>query len=430
MIDSGFIYALIQNPDNARQAIQTGFSKEDFQDNYYRAYGLIVKHFEQSSGKNPTLDAVITTTGLTIEDSGYDFGFLFNEMQKRRLFRQVQKLIENVGGHLRTNEPSKALESIKALAKSEFGATGSVTPKTPHDVKQAVLDNLQRVRSGFAGVALPWESLTNLTMGMWEETATYIVARPGVGKTQVAVLTAHQAIKEKRKVLFISPEMSKAELAERFFVLESGVSATNMMQGTLSSFEEKHLMKSMNDPSCLEGLFMIDSEDDLSAGGMDASIRLIEPDLVIVDSIYMLHFKGSKGERTELAVDWIRQASKFHKVPFLGIHQLNRSATKDSKHGGGFDTSAIALSDQLLWDAHAVFLLEQDADMKADRQLRIHVGKLRRGAHPNKTFTVNFDLETMNFSEVEESSTASFQDTEAHEPSWGQYNVNPFDEAE
>lgn len=428
MIDAGFIYTLLKSEEHTQQAIQTGFAREDFEGGHHRAYNLIVDHFERTSGKLPTLNAVIQATGLEIEDSGYDFGFLYSEMQKRRLFRQIQNLIGKAGDHLRANDPAKALEEIKELTKGELGATGHVSPKTAHDVKQQVLDNLNRVRNGFAGVALPWESLTNLTMGMWPETATYIVARPGVGKTQVSVLTAHKAIKEGRKVLFISPEMSKAELAERFFVLESKVSASNMIHGTLSSFEEEKLMKVMDDPSRLEGLFMIDNDDDLTAGGMDSAIRLIEPDLVIVDSIYMLHFKGNKSERTERAVDWIRQGSKIHKVPFLAVHQLNRMATKDAKHGGGFDTSSIALSDQLLWDAHAVFLLEQDADMKADRRLKIHVGKLRRGAHPGKPFNVNFDLDKMDFSEIEE--IEEFQDVEASSEPWANYNVNPFSDVE
>ena len=426
MIDSGFIYTLLQSTDHAQQAIQTGFTRDDFQEGYHRAYKLITDHYESTAGQIPKLDAVSTATGLEITDSGYEFGFLYGEMQKRRLFRQVQTLMGKAGDHLRANDPAKALEAIKDLAKSELGATGHVSPKTAHDVKQQVLDNLNRVRNGFAGVALPWDSLTNLTMGMWPETATYIVARPGVGKTQVSVLTAHKAIKEGRKVLFISPEMSKAELAERFFVLESKVSASNMIHGTLSSFEEEKLMRVMDDPATLEGVFMIDNDDDLTAGGMDSAIRLIEPDLVIVDSIYMLHFKGSKSERTERAVDWIRQASKVHKVPFLAVHQLNRMATKDAKHGGGFDTSSIALSDQLLWDAHAVFLLEQDADMKADRRLKIHVGKLRRGAHPGKPFNVNFDLDKMDFSEIEDIGEG-FDDAEAVSEPWANYNVNPFD---
>lgn len=427
MIDSGFIYAALASKENVQQAVQGGFENADFTEGYHRAYQLIVDHYSKSKGELPTVEAVANGTGLDIEDSGYDFGFLYSEMQKRRLFREVQSLIGVAGGHLRANDPVAALDAIKDLTRNEISSTGQVKPSKPHDLKGKVLENLERVRSGFAGVALPWESVTNLTMGLWPQTATYIVARPGVGKTQVAVLTAHKAIKEGRKVLFISPEMSKAELAERFFVLESQVSATNMMTGCLTSFEEVKLKAAMDDPNSLEGIYMIDNEDDLSAGGMEAAIRQIEPDLVIVDSIYMLHFKGVKSERTEKAVDWIRQSSKVYNVPFLGIHQMNRMATKDAKHGGGFDTSSIALSDQLLWDAHAVFLLEQDADMKADRRLRIHVGKLRRGAHPGKPFDVKFDLEAMDFSEIE-NIEPEFDDTEADNSPWARYNVNPFNE--
>ena len=73
-----------------------------------------------------------------------------------------------------------------------------------------------------------------------------------------------------------------------------------------------------------------------------------------------------------------------------------------------------------------MFLLEQDSDMRADRRLRIHVGKLRRGAHPAKAFNVNFNFDTMDFSEVEDVDD-QFVDSESESRPWANYDVNPFD---
>jgi replicative DNA helicase len=242
--------------------------------------------------------------------------------------------------------------------------------------------------------------MTDLTMGLWPATATYFVARPGVGKTQVATLIARDTWRSGKRVLIISPEMSKSEIAERFFVVQAGVSAGDIVRGRLSSFAEDKLFGMIKDLEGNDGVYVIDSTDDLTPNGMDIAIAAVKPDLVAVDSIYMLRFKGDKMERTMRAVDWIRQAAKRHNVPFVAFHQLSRQATKDKKQGGGYDTSAIALSDQLLWDAHAVFIMEQDTDMKADRRLKFHVGKLRRGSHDGEPIEVHWDFDGMRFEEI------------------------------
>jgi hypothetical protein len=146
---------------------------------------------------------------------------------------------------------------------------------------------------------------------------------------------------------------------------------------------------------------------------MEAAIQTLKPQLVAVDSIYMLRFKGDKSERTNAAVDWIRTASKRHAIPFVAFHQLSRNATKDKKHGGGYDSSAIALSDQLLWDAHAVFIMEQDSDMKADKRMKFNVAKIRRGDSSADPVNCRWDFDAMLFDEVlQERKGEQFKDSD------------------
>jgi len=174
-----------------------------------------------------------------------------------------------------------------------------------------------------------------------------------------------------------------------------------VMRGTLSDFEYRKLKDCIQSNRDADGLFIVDSDDDLSIGGLETAIRICKPDIVAVDSIYMLHIKGDKTERTMRAVDWIRAGSKKFNVPFVCFHQLSRQATKSKKMGGGYDENAIASSDQLLWDAHAVFVMEQDRDMKADKRIRFHVGKLRRGSWDGQPIDCHWDFDAMRFDEME-----------------------------
>jgi replicative DNA helicase len=377
-----------------------GFDPASLDDPKHRkAYKFIKQHFDDH--KVPAgVGAVLTICGLDLDGFGLESSFVIHELLKRTMYRRISALLDQSGDQLRMNNPDAALEMIKDFAAVEVGVSTGAAPTSIFSLGDSVKEAYLKVKAGYTGVPLPWPTMTDLTMGLWPATATYFVARPGVGKTQVATLIARDTWRSGKRVLIISPEMSKSEIAERFFVVQAGVSAGDIVRGRLSSFAEDKLFGTIKDLEGNDGVYVIDSTDDLTPNGMDIAIAAVKPDLVAVDSIYMLRFKGDKMERTMRAVDWIRQAAKRHNVPFVAFHQLSRQATKDKKQGGGYDTSAIALSDQLLWDAHAVFIMEQDTDMKADRRLKFHVGKLRRGSHDGEPIEVHWDFDGMRFEEI------------------------------
>lgn len=352
-------------------------------------------------------EALLSVCNVTVAPAMCALEFAAHELLRRRLFRRVTAAMAQSESQLRQNNPDAALELLREFATTEVGATTGSPPSRLFDLGNQVRDAYLRVKEGYTGIPLPWPSMTDLTMGLWPSTATYFVARPGVGKTQVATLIARDTWRSGKRVLIVSPEMSKAEIAERFFIVQAGVSAGAIMRGKLDGFAEHKLFKMIEELAGQDGVYVMDSTDDLTPNGIDAAIDAVRPDLVAVDSIYMIRTKGDKMERTQRAVDWIRQSAKRHQVPFVAFHQLSRQATKDKKQGGGYDTSAIALSDQLLWDAHAVFIMEQDADMKADRRLRFHVGKLRRGSHDGTPIEVHWDFDAMRFGEILDSDLGS-----------------------
>ena len=345
--------------------------------------------------------AIESVCGVVVPPAACTLEFAAHELVRRRLYRRVTAVMAESEAKLRQNNPDAALDLLREFSANEVGATVGGPPSRLFDLGDQVREAYMRVKDGYTGIPLPWPSMTDLTMGLWPATATYFVARPGVGKTQVATLIARDTWRAGKRVLIVSPEMSKAEIAERFFIVQAGVSAGAIMRGKLDGFSEKKLFDAIAGLAGQDGIYVMDSMDDLSPNGIDTAIAAVKPDLVAIDSIYMLRTKGDKMERTQRAVDWIRQSAKRHQVPFVAFHQLSRQATKDKKQGGGYDTSAIALSDQLLWDAHAVFIMEQDSDMKADRRLKFHVGKLRRGSHDGTPIEVNWDFDAMRFTEIE-----------------------------
>ena len=412
-LESGIIHSALESDEFFRRLESIGIARADFENPGAARTFEFIQKYRKDHDELPKLDAAKSLCRYEIEGQGVSSDFLLKELLKRRLFKGLASAVDAIQNDLRANNPEEAQRRIREFAESsEFNIKRS-KPTPMGELGGLVLENYIKIKQGFTGIPLPWPRLSEPMMGLWPGTATYFVGRPAAGKSQIMMVVARHIGNYGKKVLLVSPEMSKVEIAERFFTLNASVSAEHVLRGTLSDFELSKLMINVQDVrDGDDNVAIIDYSDDLTASGMDSAIDEYEPDIVILDSIYMLGFPGNKTDRTLAAADWIRGASKKFILPFMGMHQLSRDATKSKDHGGtGFTTDAIALTDQLFWDAHAVFVIEQNKDMKADRRIRVHIGKLRRGSHDGRPVDINWDFDKMKFDEIDLSeSKVAFKD--------------------
>lgn len=314
------------------------------------------------------------------------------------------------------------MEKVEALRGTCENVTRGKPPTSLFELGQNVLDEYAKVASGLTGIEFPWQSMTNMTMGMWPKTITFFIARPGTGKSEIAVLCgAHawhsgRATGKNTRVLIVSPEMAKEEIAERFFVGEAKVSYNQVVRGALSSFEYPKLKSTVDALRGENGIFIMDSEDGLSPENIDAKIKLLKPDLVAMDAIYELPFKGDDTERVAAALTWMRRSCKQYDYANVAFSQFNRKQEEAAKKGGGSRLGTIALSDKIGWIAHSVFALEQDKDMKSDKRLKLVPLKLRRGQHAGDGVEIRWDFDNMAFGEIVAPATPGYSDADDSVP--------------
>lgn len=300
--------------------------------------------------------------------------------------------------------PGNDLDGVE----SEFGALQDAMhrlartrmPTSLLAIGDSVIDTYNRVAHGYTGVPLPWPSLSAMTAGMWPKTMTMFVARPGTGKTFVAIIAARHAWLQGHRVLIVSPEMSRSEIAERFFSIHAGVSYTRMVRGSVSDFEMPQLQAAIDACKTQEGLWIMDADDDITPRGIEAAIRACRPALLAIDSLYDLRIKGERRDKLLVALEWLKGTVKHFDMAGVGFVQLNRAAEVSEKKGGGVRLGTIALADEIGQDSHAVFALEQDKDMRADRRLRFKPLKLRRGTSSGDGVEVRWDFDQMQFDEI------------------------------
>ncbi len=117
--------------------------------------------------------------------------------------------------------------------------------------------------------------------------------------------------------------------------------------------------------------------------------------------------KGGRYDRILETVDWLRRSTRRYKIPFVGISQLSRDAKmkkessdqiKRGKGTGGLE-DAIAMSDTLFMDAHNLFAMYQDNDLRLDKQMIYVPLKVRRQALMSHV-VIKWDMVSMDFSEI------------------------------
>ena len=399
-LESAFLRAVLSSEGALERASNLGIGPSSFDDpKLRRAYEWALGHLEEHKA-TPSPALVEDVCRVELEETDAEVSFLISEMLKKRLFALVAEVADKAHARLRANDPEGAAEALKEFAQQDL-VISDVRPDSLFDLGQAVLDFYREMQVGQVGISLPWPTMNKVSGGLLPGTSTYFVARPGVGKTFVAVIVADHAWRNGERVLLISPEMDKVEIAERYFVTRAKIPSSRVISGQLSDFELSKIEHQIREAKKEKGIWILDSTDGLSQSRIESAIRTVNPSLVVIDAIYRLAFGGDRSERTVKAVDWISKASKRFKIPFLAFHQLSRLATRSSKHGGvGYDAGAIALTDQLLWDAHTIYIMEQDRDMKADKRMKFHVAKVRRGSPPPEPIECVWDLDGMVFEEI------------------------------
>jgi replicative DNA helicase len=185
-----------------------------------------------------------------------------------------------------------------------------------------------------AGISTGFPELDKFTGGLHNDTLTVLAARPGGGKTSLALNMAnHISTKEKKKVLFISMEMSKEELLIRFLAQDSRIDSNNIRNGVLEPEDWDKLMRSVI--SYEESLFSLSDRPALTIGEI-RSIAKKEYSKNGLDVLFVDYLQLAKGNQRNMVREQeissisggLTALSKELHIPVIALSQLNRSLEK------------------------------------------------------------------------------------------------------
>jgi len=184
------------------------------------------------------------------------------------------------------------------------------------------------------GITSGLSMLDKYTGGFRAGELIIIAARPGIGKTALALHIAKRAAEDKKSILFFSLEMNDTDLVDRLLLAESGVDAQKYKNGNIDDFEMQLIKEATQRLSTKD--INIDDKSKVSIPYIRTMATLKknrnECDLIIVDYLQLADIdkKGQNREREVAnATRDLKLLSKELNVPIILLSQLNREVESE-----------------------------------------------------------------------------------------------------
>ena len=280
----------------------------------------------------------------------------------RRLIDEATNIITN--SYNTTNDIGEVIEEAekkifdvsKSLRSTEFKPIQEVLYKT-----QADLEKLSKNKGDITGIPTGFYELDKITSGFHPHELIIIAARPGMGKTAIALnMVTNIAINSKKTVALFNMEMGAEQLATRMLSSVGQIEGSKLKTGNLEHSDWKRVNEAISRLSNTN--IYIDDMSGNTVGEIRSKCRKLATspsglDIVVIDYLTLIQGSSKSGANRQQEVADISRALKtmameLH-VPVIALSQLSRGIEKR-------DDKKPMLSD--LRESGAI---EQDADIVA-----------------------------------------------------------------
>ena len=289
----------------------------------------------------------------------YSAGIVVEKSTLRRLIRLNEEIANNcyVGTDSLENILADTEKRVFDLVQRRN--TGEFVP-----IRQVVMnamDNIEKAshnQGNVTGVATGFLDLDYKTAGMQPSDLILVAARPSMGKTAFVLNVAqYVAFRQNKTVAIFSLEMSKEQLVNRLFAMESKVDSQHLRTGDLSDTEWEKLIESAGVIG--KSNLIIDDTPGISISELRSKCRKYKLEhnleMIIIDYLQLMSGNGKSTDSRQQEISDISRSLKalareLH-VPVIALSQLSRAVEQRPDHR------------PMLSDLRESGAIEQDADV-------------------------------------------------------------------
>ncbi|MGF0034175.1 replicative DNA helicase [Bariatricus sp. SGI.154] len=396
-----------------RDAITTASEIISGNDFYQSAYGVIFDSMVELFNEGKPVDLITLQERLKEKDvpaeiaslefvkdlvtavpTSANVRYYAEIVANKAVMRKLIKLNEEIANTCYAGKES--LEAI--LEKTEKSVFELLQKRNTGDfvpIKQVVLNALEKIEKAskskgtVTGIPTGFIDLDYKLSGLQPSDLVLVAARPSMGKTAFVLnIAQYIAFKKDKSVAIFSLEMSKEQLVNRLFSLESQVDAQALRTGNMKDSDWEKLIEGAGIIG--KSKLIIDDTPGISISELRSKCRKYKLeqglDVIIID--YLQLMTGSVGKSSESRQQEISEISRSLKglarelnVPVIALSQLSRAV--ESRPDKRPMLSDLRESGAIEQDADVVMFIYRDEyynkDSEFKKQAEIIIAKQRNG---------------------------------------------------
>lgn len=415
--EQSVVGAMLMDKDAIATASEI-ISGEDF---YQTAYGVVFDSVVELFNEGKPVDLITLQNRLKEKDvpeeiSSLEFvrdlvaavptsaniKYYAEIVAEKSLLRKMIKMNDEI-----TNACYLAKEPVEAIMeRTEKQVFELVQNRGASDyvpIRQVVLNALEKIEKAskskgtVTGIPTGFIDLDYKTSGFQPSDFILVAARPSMGKTAFVLnIAQHVAFRQNKTVAIFSLEMSKEQLVNRLFSLESYVDAQLLRTGNLKDSDWEKLIEGAG--TIGKSNLIIDDTPGISISELRSKCRKYKLehglDMIIID--YLQLMSGSVGKRSDSRQQEISDISRSLKavarelnVPVISLSQLSRAVEQRPDHRPML--SDLRESGAIEQDADVVMFIYRDdyyhKDTEHVNEAEIIIAKQRNGPIGTVTLT-------------------------------------------
>ena len=378
--EQAVIGSMLMDRDAMESALEI-LQPDDF---YGRQYGTLFQAIRELNTENKPVDLVtlqerLKENNVPEELAGMDFirevlgsvptsanvKYYAKIVKEKSLMRRLIRTTEEI-----TAQCYQGTDNVEALMDStekkifnlmQSRGGGDFTP-----IRQVVINALERIEAAskqngsITGVSTGFIDLDYQTSGMQPSDLILVAARPSMGKTAFVLnMAQHMAFRDNITTAIFGLEMSKEQLVNRLFSLESKVDAQVLRNGRLEDSDWERLIESAEIIG--NSNLIIDDTPSISIAELRSKCRKykMEMNLGVIIIDYLQLMSGSSGGKSSTSRQQeisdisrsLKAVARELNVPVIALSQLSRAVEqRDDKR-------------PMLSDLRESGAIEQDADV-------------------------------------------------------------------
>jgi replicative DNA helicase len=359
-------------------------------------------------GGAPYLHTLIATVP-TAANAGYYAGIVAEKATLRRLVEAGTRIVQYGYAGAEGADVAEVVDRAQSEIYDVTDQRSNDDTVALEDLLQPTLDELDTIAAngGLArGIPTGFSDLDEVTCGLQPGTMITVAARPGIGKSVLALdFMRSCSIRHRMASVIFSLEMSKSEIVMRLLVAEARVKLADMRAGRMHDGDWARLADRMAEIS--EAPLHIDDSPNLTMMEIRAKARRLtqraDLKLIVIDYLQLMSSGRRYESRQQEVSDFSRQikllAKELH-VPIVAISQLNRGPEQRTDKRPVL--SDLRESGSIEQDSDVVILLHRpdafDRDDPSGGEAELHLAKHRAGE--TKTVTLAHQLHYARFANM------------------------------